>query len=424
MSLPAVQGPSVDLFNGSFSWGVSDGVHLSGFKLGAGARLNGLKVTGLAEPPSLGADGTSSRFALHVALPAQFGGATSDHPVVISPGKAVASASEPLSFEVANASIGPIGLEQLKVTLRRRGPVGDLHAPRAARRRSPSASRGDAGIRSTATFEHAGAEVELRHARDRTVGPVFLQRIAFRIEIKPKQSKCVPKVGIERIDMLGDLPQASAWRAAGRSWPRYGEIDHGMPTFALCGEVGLTGGPIDPRCGGDPRWTPASASRRTPTGRRSSARSASSTSSRSRSPRPRSSCTPTATSRRARTSASRSRTIASLEGFLKFEMLKAKFNAEAYVRACVDLVDLCAGARGADLQQGDRGLPARRGPRRRAGARLRLRVGRRLPDAVLHRLRRRRLPRAHRPRRPPPGSAGARRWQSRRSTCLPACRAR
>ena len=49
---------------------MSDGVHLSGFKLGAGARLNGLRITGLAETPSLAADNTSSRFALHVALPA------------------------------------------------------------------------------------------------------------------------------------------------------------------------------------------------------------------------------------------------------------------------------------------------------------------------------------------------------------------
>jgi hypothetical protein len=38
--------------------------------------------------------------------------------------------------------------------------------------------------------------------------------------------------------------------------------------------------------------------------------------------------------------------VASLEGFLSFEMLEARFNAEAYVKACVDLVDLCAGARG------------------------------------------------------------------------------
>jgi hypothetical protein len=25
--------------------------------------------------------------------------------------------------------------------------------------------------------------------------------------------------------------------------PRYSDVDHGIPTFALCGEVGLTGGP-------------------------------------------------------------------------------------------------------------------------------------------------------------------------------------
>ncbi len=37
--------------------------------------------------PELSADGLSSRFALHVALPSQFGGATSDEPVVLSPAR-------------------------------------------------------------------------------------------------------------------------------------------------------------------------------------------------------------------------------------------------------------------------------------------------------------------------------------------------
>ena len=59
---------------------MSDGSHLSGFELGAGARLNGLKVTGLEGQPELAGDGLSSRLALRVALPAQFGGADVGRP--------------------------------------------------------------------------------------------------------------------------------------------------------------------------------------------------------------------------------------------------------------------------------------------------------------------------------------------------------
>ena len=44
--LPAVQRPGVELLNGAFSWGMSDGIHLSGFKLGAGARLGGSRSPG------------------------------------------------------------------------------------------------------------------------------------------------------------------------------------------------------------------------------------------------------------------------------------------------------------------------------------------------------------------------------------------
>ncbi len=137
---------------------MADGTHLSGVKPGAGAKLNGLKVTGLAEAPALAADGMSSRFAVRVALPQQFGGATSDAPIVLNPGKAAAAASEPLSFNVANASIGPIGLEQLKVTFDGED-LWEISTRIALPDPIPYKVSADAGIRGGA-FEHAGAEVQ------------------------------------------------------------------------------------------------------------------------------------------------------------------------------------------------------------------------------------------------------------------------
>ena len=207
----------------------------------------------------------------------------------------------------------------------------------------PYSLDGDAGIRSNGDFDHAGAALDFGTPGIGPFGPVFLQRIAFRIEVNPKQSQCVPKVGIERIDLY------EIYRSLGieppSDWPRYGEIDHGVPTFALCGEVGLTGGPtilgaaaIRMNAGlGVATYADrptvfrafgklhvveiplAKAAFELHTDGYVKARA---------------------------DFAFAIPDIVSLEGFLKFEMLKAKFNAEAYVRACVDLVDLCAGARG------------------------------------------------------------------------------
>jgi hypothetical protein len=343
VSLPAVQRGLIELFDGAFSWGAADGVHLTGFKLGAGARLNGLRVTGLAEPPSLGADNTSSRFALHVALPDQFGGATSDAPVVVSPGKAAAAASEPLSFEVAHAAVGPIGLERLRVSFDGED-LWQVETAIALPPPIPYTVAGDAGIRSNGDFEHAGAEVGFG-TPGVGVGPVFLQRIAFRIEIRPKQSRCVPKTGIETIDvqeLLKPLMGEDFRLPAG--WTRYYEIDHGIPTFALCGEVGLTGGPsllgaaairMDAGLGlatYDDRPAVFRAFGKLYLVELPLAEAA----------------FELHTNGYMKAHADfgfEIPEIVSLEGFLSFEMLAAKFNAEAYVRACVDLVDLCAGAR-------------------------------------------------------------------------------
>ena len=76
-------------------------------------------------------------------------------------------------------------------------------------------------------FNYAGAEVGFGSPGAGPFGPVFLQRIKFRVEVKPKKSECVPHLGVETDSFLG------------YTWT----YDYGVPTFALCGEVGLTGGP-------------------------------------------------------------------------------------------------------------------------------------------------------------------------------------
>jgi hypothetical protein len=328
----------VKLSDGSFSWGLSDGGHLTGFALGSGARLNGLRITGLAGAPELASDGRSSRFALRVALPSQFGGATSDEPVVLSPGKASASASAPLSFEVANAAIGPIGLESLKVTFDGED-LWEVSTRVKLPPPIPYTVGGDAGIRDGA-FEHAGAEVDFGTPGIGPLGPVFLQRIAFRIEIEPKRSKCVPKVGIEYVDQRKILHDITG------NWydvPNF-EIDHGIPTFALCGEVGLTGGPNV--LGVSAIRLDAGLGLATYADRPAVFRA---------SGKVHLVEIPLAqadlelhTNGYTRLNAKFDWGIdglATLEGFILFEMLAPKFNAIAHVDACLDFVDWCAGAR-------------------------------------------------------------------------------
>jgi hypothetical protein len=334
-----VKGTAVELADGSFAWRLVGGAQLSGVELGSGARLNGLKITGLAEKPSLDADRRSSRFALHVALPEQFGGTTSAHPIVVRPGTATAAASEPLSFYVPSAAVGPIGLEELRVTF-----DGDDLWEISARVKLPApipfSAAGDAGIRSNGDFEHAGAELTFEPGI--AMGPIFHHRIAFRLEIKPERSKCVPKTGIEKVDLWKIVRDVGA--EPNPSWPRYAELDHGVPTFALCGEVGLTGGPsllgaaalrMNAGLGVatyDDRPTVFRAFGKLYVVEIPLAKAA----------------FELHTDGYVKAHADFRFAIpdvASLEGFLSFEMLKAKFNAEAYVKACVDLVDLCAGAR-------------------------------------------------------------------------------
>ncbi len=339
VTLPAVQSPAVDLLNGAFSWGMADGTHLSGVTPGANAKLNGLKITGLAEAPSLTADGTSSRFALRVALPQQFGGATSDGPIVLTPGKATAAASAPLSFNVANASIGPIGLKQLKVTFDGED-LWEISTQLALPSPIPYTVSADAGIRAGA-FEHAGAEVQFGTPGIGPFGPVFVQRIAFRIEINPKRSKCVPQTGVELIDVRKTLHDITGnWYDNISNF----EVDHGMPTFALCGEVGLTAGPQV--LGTSAIRLDAGLGLATYADRPAVFRAFGKLYVVE---------IPVADADLEVHTNGYVRArgkfywgiggLASLKGYLRFEMMAPKFNAEAHVEACLEFIDWCAGAK-------------------------------------------------------------------------------
>ena len=278
------QGRARDPARRHLQLGPADGIHLTGLKpTGAQRPQDHRRHRRAGRRQDLLEDRPAGR------APAQFGGPTSDEPIVVTPGKATAAASEPLHFSVRDAKIGPIGLDHLDVAFdgedlwtisagvklpaadpvhdrrRRRHPRRRLRARR--RRRSPSLRPGIGPL-----------------------GPVFLQRIAFRVELKPKQSKCVPKTGIETLNqrqLLHDI--TGRWFDV----PNL-HIDHGIPTFALCGEVGLTAGPTV--LGAAAIRLDAGLGLATYDDRpRSSARSATSSSSRSRSPRPTSRSTPTAT---------------------------------------------------------------------------------------------------------------------------------
>ena len=76
-------------------------------------------------------------------------------------------------------------------------------------------------------FNYAGVEVGFPSPGLGPLGPIFVQRIKFRIEVSPKKSECVPHLGVEDVG----IP------------PIVQKVDFGVPTFALCGEVGLTAGP-------------------------------------------------------------------------------------------------------------------------------------------------------------------------------------
>ena len=230
----AASGAPVELFAGKFEWKLVGG-ELRGFALGSGVKLNGLRVTGLAGAVKWASSRATAK--VHVALPDDFGAPTSSEPITLGGGASAAGAGA-LKFSVPSASLGPISLNQLDVSydgvdLWEIDASVSLPAPTAL-----TVAAG-AGIRSDGRFHHAEAEVKFGSGVP--LGgpiPVFLQRIKFRVEMSPKKSECVPMVGI--VDLRPYLEPV-----LGKPLPEgiVTSYDAGIPTFAMCGEIGLTAGP-------------------------------------------------------------------------------------------------------------------------------------------------------------------------------------
>ena len=149
---------------------------------------------------------------------------TAGSPKVNLPLATAADADDAFSFSVPNASLGPIGLDKLVVTY-----DGDGLWEIAAGVSVPviNAHLGiEAGILN-GNFNYAGAELDFGNPGIGPFGPIYLQRVKFRVELEPKESECVPHIGVKTFEYLG---------------AKFTH-DYGVPTFALCGEVGLTAGP-------------------------------------------------------------------------------------------------------------------------------------------------------------------------------------
>ncbi len=337
-----VNGQKVKLQDGKINWAIGGGgKQLKGLKL---SKFNGLKVTKLTGPVELSKDKKSSRIEFFIAMPGGMGGATSDKPAVLTPGKGANAAAGKFSFEVANGAIGPIGLEKLTVSYDGDG-LWEIAGKVALPEPIPYNVSAGLGIQD-GKFQYGEAEVD-----NLNVGPlgpgIFLQRIKFRIEVKPnpkkpQTSKCVPKIGIEKFNM-----DTRVWHKVGYHVhpAQILEIDHGVPDFALCGEVGLSAGPqilgaaairLDAGLGFatyPDRPTVLRAFGKVFLVEIPLAQATFEVHGNGY------------TKMRAEFNAGID-DIAHIEGFMKFEMLAPKFNAEAFIEACIDVVDLCAGARG------------------------------------------------------------------------------
>jgi YD repeat-containing protein len=199
-----------------------------------GRKLNGLTITGAPEDgidlPTRGVARTNA----YLKLPAVFGGPTSDRPVTLTAGSPktdltgavaeAADADDAFSFTVPAANLGVIQMDTLKVTYDGEGLWeidANLTIPVIDARLEAQAGiyKGD--------FNYANAELSFPSPGLGPLGPIYLHRVKFGIEVNPKRSTCVPHIGV--------VTTQTPWGATTK--------DYGIPTFALCGEVGLSAGP-------------------------------------------------------------------------------------------------------------------------------------------------------------------------------------
>ena len=230
----------VTLDAGRINWLLSDH-HLTGVELPAGAAVNGMPIAGLDGGIALPARGHASAGAW-LRLPAEFGAPTSKDPVPLraanvtgipdlgvegdlSAGnlpavqKGAASKARrlagPMSFAVPSASIGSVQLSSIVVTFDGED-LWTIKAAAAVPAPLGVSAQAEAAVRGGA-FDHAAGRADFDPGI--AAGPVYITHVAFRVELDPKQSECIPKTGV--VD----------------------GVDYGHPTFALCGDVGLSAGP-------------------------------------------------------------------------------------------------------------------------------------------------------------------------------------
>jgi PKD repeat protein len=230
-----------------------EGDELADVVVPGGQTLGRLPLVGLSERPRL-VLGAGSRFAFMVRMPQQFGAPTSDKPVRVAIGgvralaashrgvrraAAGAAGEGQLHFEVDHAALGPIALDKLSLDYDGDGfwaISADVTLPPPVDARV----KADAGILNGA-FNYAGADVQFNNQGLNIIGPVFLKRVKFRVEVSPKRSECVPHLGVE--PNPDHDPMATGVQTVPGVPAEPKTIDYGVPTFALCGEAALVVGP-------------------------------------------------------------------------------------------------------------------------------------------------------------------------------------
>src|SRR3954464_4975714 len=224
---------TVQAYTGKVAWKVVDD-RLTGFAF-SNAAIGGMRITGLPELPLL-KPGGASHMGIYLALPAKLGGGTSSSPVALDLGGANASSLGAFAFKVPVGSLPGLNLRDLTVSYDGDG-LWDIAGGVGLPNPTPLNINGDIGVRN-GVFEHLQASASYGNGGPQ-LGPITLRRISFRVELLPKVSQCVPKIGKETIDIAKLVLQATGIHV--NAPPVV--IDHGKPVLALCGDVSLTAGP-------------------------------------------------------------------------------------------------------------------------------------------------------------------------------------
>lgn len=215
-------------YTGKLSWTL-EGDKLSGFAFAA-PNLGGMKITGMPAKPQLLANG-QTRLKLYLALPSKLGGATSASPVNVD-----TNASAGFMFKIATASLP--GLSMSHLTVKHNGQSSwSIDAQVKLPNPVPLKVTGGLAVKA-GSFQSLHANRSFG-AGGPHYGPITLKKLSFAVELNPKVSKCVPKIGKETVDMAKLYKQVTG--STFNAKPVV--IDHGKPTLAMCGDIGLSAGP-------------------------------------------------------------------------------------------------------------------------------------------------------------------------------------